>query len=409
MALEDYLHHKKIIDTSFIRNGVVDTLEEDKDGVILDGLCDLENTLRLGRMSSGGVLSDLGSGAFSGNFLELIRIVAHKEFLSYKRHRSTMTVEDFLREQSLKNIESGEDHEELDYLEPDGNYSEGVTDENFDDGVSEQEIFEEVSEPIEGTIASTDEVLPIIYTWPLGIDEDNFDVWDIGELELEDDEEDEDIDFGSMETSLEPEVGETVLLSEPLGEDSDGFDVWEEPVVEDLKTFGIDLDGFDVWKEPIEEPEDEDGSVELEDVEDGWDHSQDSDRVGLGELKSSCYGSDDDGFDVWINDGALSIDDSEVEDPKLGRMLSQPHGVDDSGFDVWVSPVSAVTSSNSPTASPGTVPAPGRTNISGYNGKNSSRTLGGKTSEDKTADILEMGASKVAKFGKRFAKYMISK
>lgn len=380
----------------------------------MDQLCELETVFRYGSVREGVLLDILTPGAFEGSFHRLLEKQVFEEYLEHKHAALEMTMDEFLdrkeylrfRVENKEEYSDSSDVDESEFLEPEDD-SRLLESTGFSD--------EEISNQLGSYKAS-------IFTIPLGVDEDGFDIWTIEDLDVEGLEDTapesalDEFDFSSLDTEDKTSNG---LPSEHFGTDDDGFDLWYDPdaVVEvpELEPdnllsehFGVDEDGFDVWHESKPES----FNIESAEESDGWDHTQDEDRKGLGELLSSWQGTDEDGFDIWVDPGAAepSVQDVLTEDGTLGILHSTPYGVDANGFDIWTPPVATteVSSSGPVIASSGTVPADAGTRVSHNHFRPAVNSSVEKSSEDQTAELLYKSADRLRKMGKRFGKFMIS-
>lgn len=397
MGIEDYQSHLNIVHSSATRLRVPGVSSEavSSEGA-LEGLSELETILRSGGEAS-PVLFDVDQ-AFNGSFMSLFKRRVFGEYLEWKKNALYMTLEDFL------------DHPE--YVQ-------------FRVEEPEPDILEDYSEVDESKFLEPEDDFRLtgietkMYTIPLGIDDDGFDIWTIDDIDIEGLGSSEELsvegfNFSSLETDP------LVQCTEHYGEDSDGFDVWFDPasevevVVEEeedspfTEPFGVDEDGYDLWYEVTE-----DSFIDsVTDDADGWDHSEDEDRRGLGELLSTWQGTDEDGYDVWVSprNGEATLTEAESSEGTLGVLNTEPHGEDSDGFDVWTPPVTIPeeTSKGAVSLSPGTVSAGARVGVQHKNFKSAPNSRVIKTSEDRTAEFLLTSADKVRKLSKRFGKFMIS-
>lgn len=162
-------------------------------------------------------------------------------------------------------------------------------------------------------------------------------------------------DFSTVETPYKPEVSSDdttlddvfgsnelgVLYSEPLYVDEDGYDVWGDSglgtVAEELpdstfagQVYGTDSDGYDIW---VKQDSTEYLTVNqaVEDLVEETDYSSSS-------FAGSVTGVDEDGYDIWESTGSSSEEGTKVEaqgTAEQGDFTGTVTGVDEDGYDIW--------------------------------------------------------------------------
>lgn len=371
-----YQNHLGKLSDSFARSGVdVGTNPNE-----LDVLCNIETALRSGMHTER--LTDLDKG-FNGLFMEKFRALLFLDYLEYRKVYLSMTLDEFCLQKGIvveePELEVQVEEEPVDVEEPDEtDYTAPVDPRLIDTLLSRAGYME--SGFGEDDDEDTDEVeellnnLADLKSEHYGVDKHGFDIWHIIEDDEDgfDDDEVEDepapvIEMPSFEgldqaVAAQNEV-EMKLLTECFGEDALGFDIWVSPVEEESKQeeetekpldwdnllsehYGVDDNGFDLWV-PAKKP-----AFELEEVEDGFDHSGDADRDHLGELLTKFYGFDEHGFDVWSEKAEDSESKKDLlkgvktEQAGLGELLTEPFGVDSNGFDLWLAPEVKETANN---------------------------------------------------------------
>lgn len=405
MSVAHYEDHLVKLSDGFARAGVdVGTNEHE-----LEFLSELETAIRSGVTQAR--LHDSEAG-FSGVFIEHLRAEAFEEYIEYRKVYLSMTLDEFIdsrnidaaeeapeeQSESSEYYENGEEayleNPELDSLET-GNPAPAGTSGN--DLIQRMAYIAATTQTVaEVEAAETHEEIDNLlnlYTEPYGVDSNGFDMWHEKEIET----------FGvdgqgfdlwqpnipsfegiteavaKAEDEAEPEA-EWILFTHPEDVDEQGFDQWvsfdadeesldgseedAEASVPELdwtllsEHFGEDEDGFDRWVS-TNQP-----AFDLEPVEDGFDHSGDESRKGLGELLTKFYGFDDQGFDRWSDSSEEAENPADMlagvktESAGLGELLTEPRGVDSDGFDTWVVPEVQESAHSAVSSDNGGVPSP---------------------------------------------------